>query len=155
MIAQTQHTSDPPHIHTENVTCRVGVRRHGGLLNSGPRCCLRNLWSGLQPLILGNARKPGASPRAGMRPRFRRFHIFIGNPVRGPEARLIPAWRNAPGPEVIQLPRAVSPRHSPRQPNRPSRYEAAPAALQIFIGIRFEGRRPDSFQPGATRQVQK
>jgi len=77
------------------------------------------------------------------------------NPVRGPEARLIPAWRNAPGPEVIKAPRAVSPCHSPRQPDRPSWYEAAPAALQISIGIRFEGRRPDSFQPGATRQVQE
>jgi len=92
--------------------------------------------------------------RAGMRPHLRRFKSSSesGSRAGGPTAFQPGATRQVQSDEA---PRAVSPCHSPRQPDRPSRYEAAPAALHIFIGIRFEGRRPDSLQPGATRQVQE
>jgi len=63
---------------------------------------------------------------------------------RGPEARSIPAWRNPPGTGAAVRPRAEGPIHTSLAQR--ARYRS---------GNTPEGRRPDPYQPGATRQVQE
>ena len=92
---------------------------------------------------------PGALPRAGMDRAFgapvrpSRRKSPVGALPRGPEARFIPAWRNAPGTGAATPPRAGGPIHTSLAQR--ARYRS---------GSTPEGRRPDSYQPGATRQVQ-
>jgi len=56
-----------------------------------------------------------------------RWRLTFGTVARGPEARSISAWRNAPGMETTMLLRAEGPTH----PNR----ETAWSKFRVFIGM--------------------
>ena len=112
---------------------------------------------------------PGALPRAGMNRAFgapiRPSHLLAPSPggrrpdsyrpgatrqvqerqyPGGRKARFIPAWRNAPGTGAAIPLRAGGPIHT-----------SLAQHARFRSGNTPEGRRPDSYQPGATRQVQE